>query len=158
MSEKFKEAWGIVFWSVLKASGAALIPIGFFRVPLLTSITSEMAESVMEVYGYESLRGLANFVSVAGGVAGGVKLANEILEKWAGVGTAAASISTATIHIVTGAFLILACEMLRTGDITDEQLQDTAFCKTLCKGWVKNIGKIVIKLMNGQNPAEAAYL
>ena len=157
MSKEFNEARRKMCWSAAKAAGAALIPFSIVRIPTLTGITSDMANGIMRAYGYESLEGPANFMSVALGACAGVTLANEILERFPGIGTAAASASTASLHLITGAFLITACEMMRSGAVTDSDLRDNALCKTLCQDWLKKAGDILIKILRGGNPAETAY-
>lgn len=157
MSSGFEEARSTVMWSAAKSAGAALIPIAIFRIPALTGITSSMGEDIMESYGYESLRGPANFLAVAIGACAGISLANEILNKFPGIGTFAASASTASLHIITGSFLIIVCEMMQAGEITDEELQDTAICKALCKKWLKKVGSIALKIATGKSPVELAY-
>lgn len=153
-----KKASGIIIWSAVKAAGAAVIPVTVIRVPLLTKITANMATNVITAYGYGSLSGLSNFFSIALGAASGVRIANEILARIPGIGSAAASLSTAGIHLFTGAVLVIACEMIKAGKISDAELQDKAFCKLLCNSFVKKASDIVFRLIRGQNPIEGAYV
>lgn len=157
MGSGFEKARSKVMRSAAKSAAAAAIPFALVRVPTLTGITSSMGEGIMEAYGYKSLRGPANFLSVAIGACTGVALANEILDLFPGIGTFAASAATATLHIITGSFLILLCELMQVGAITEEELQDTAFCKALCNEWLGKVAKITLKIATGRSPVELAY-
>lgn len=152
-----QQACKIVIWSAIKAAPTALIPSSLIRIPLLTKITSNMADEVVRVYGYQSLSGISTFFSIALGAATGVRLANEILTKIPGIGTCAACVSTASLHLFTGAALVGVCEMIKAGRLTDAELQDTKFCKILCSRLVKEASKTVCNLIRGRNPIEFAY-
>ena len=164
MENSLKKASKAVCLSVVEATGAACIPFAAVRIPILTKITSSMSDKVIAAYGYQSIMGLANFLSIAAGACAGVTLANEILEHMKCIpginvaATTAAALSTAALHCITGAFLICACELMKKGKITDKELQNTAFCKSLCANWMKNAGNIVLKVIRGYNPVELAYI
>ena len=152
-----KQSCKTVIWSAAKASATALIPLSIIRVPALTKITSEMADEVVSSYGYKSLSGISTFFSIVLGAATGVRIANEVLERIPGIGTCAACVSTASLHLFTGAVLVGVCEMIKAGRITDAELQNTGFCKILCGRLVKNATQIVGNLIRGRNPIEFAY-
>ena len=152
-----KKSVSVVLASAVKASVMALIPLSVIRVSALTTITKEMSRDIMRAYGYQTLSGPANFLSVALGAAAGVELANAIFTKIPGIGSAAASVATASLHLVTRALLIGVCEGLKSGYVTDKDLQNNSFCKALCAKWISNIGDIIIKLIRGSNPFEQSY-
>ena len=157
MEKTYITAWRITCKNAAKAAGGALIPLSLIRIPVLTKVTSDMCSNIMKAYGYDQLEGIATFAGVATGAALGVAVANEILEKIPGLGTAAASASTALLHIATGVFMIAACELLKADQITDEQLQDKAWCKTLTNALSSKIGNMICRLIRGQAPFELAY-
>lgn len=157
MERTYITAWRITYKNAVKAAGGALIPFAFLRVPVLTKVTSNMCSDIMKAYGYEQLKGIATFAGVATGAALGVVVANEILEKIPGLGTAAASASTALLHLGTGVFMISACELLKTDQITDEQLQNKAWCKSFTSALSSKAGDMICRLIRGQSPIEFAY-
>ncbi len=157
MSDGFKKSALFVGLGTVGSALVAVIPADSIRVGTLTLITQHMSTEIIKSYGYETLEGPANFSSVAIGAFTGVTLANAILTKFPGLGSVAASASTASLHLLTGAAIISICEMLKSGELTDQDLQDNAVCKALCNTWLKAPGDFVIKRLRGTNPVELAY-
>lgn len=157
MMEPYKNAWGHICTQSAKAACSALIPVDLIRVSALTKITGDMCSRITECYGYEQLKGLTRFCGIAAGAALGVHLANKILSKIPSIGMLAASAATTVLHLTTGVILICACELLRSGQISDEMLQDSAQSSKLVQILRGNIGDCILRLIRGLNPLENAY-
>ncbi len=153
-----QESCKIVIDSSVKAAGTALIPLSIVRVPALTKITASMAKRIVTLYGYQSLSGLTSFFSIVLGAATGVRIANEVLAHVPMLGTGAACISTACLHLFTGGVLIGVCELIKAGNLSDSELQDTKFCKVFCSRLIENASNIVFRTIRGLNPLESAYV
>jgi len=156
MNDVRSKAINITLFSATKAAGIAVIPFALVRIPLLTQTTDTMARKLAATYGFEDLAGLSGVVSVIVGAAAGVTLATEIMNKIPGVGQAAASIATASLHLVTGCCLIVIFESLKSHKITADDISSAAFIKFLKSGFVLTVAKSVAKILRGQN-IELAY-
>jgi len=139
------------------AAFIAVIKFDDIRIHALTEITDKMSKAIMDDFGYGSLKGLAAFSSIATGCIFGTDLATSISVRVPGIGSRAASISTASLHLGIGAMLICCCILLQEGYVSDDDLKDSTFCKALSSRIFANIRTIIFELLRG-NPVKFAYL
>jgi uncharacterized protein (DUF697 family) len=114
----------------LGASGACgffklIIPIPFIEVGALTLVTKKMCKEITNIYGYSSIEGLGTLFGVAIGAFSGAKLATGFLDFFPGIGAGANAIATFSLHTLTGYSLILICELLKDGKITEKDIKNS---------------------------------
>lgn len=115
------------------ASGAAaasgviklFLPFPGSDVAPLTAITKSMCDNVTAIYGYQSLKGLSEFIGVLIGAAEGMTLAAEVSSFIPVIGAGANAVAMFTLHALTGFALILVFELLGAGEITEEDVRAT---------------------------------
>ena len=93
---------------------------------LLTGVTINMCEEIVDVYGYKSLSGMSTFIGVIPGAAAGASVANVVIGYIPGIGAIANCAATALLHTVSGLIVISICELYKDGAVTDNELENNS--------------------------------
>lgn len=100
---------------------ALLAPV---EVGGLTFCTDRMCREIAKHYGYDNLGGITSFIAIVVGIVSGPLLASKLtIEMGPGVGEISNAISTATLHVVSGAAVIAICELVQEGVIDKSVVQ-----------------------------------
>ncbi len=100
---------------------ALLAPV---EVGGLTFMTDRMCRSIAKHYGYENLGGITSFIAIVVGAASGPLLAQKLTaEQIPLVGEFTNAVSTATLHVLSGAAIIGICELFEEGVIDESYVQ-----------------------------------
>lgn len=127
----FDLAWEKVTDAISIAVPMALTTVIPFAGPilsgaLLTGVTINMCEEIVDVYGYKSLSGMSTFIGVIPGAAAGASVANVVIGYIPGIGAIANCAATALLHTVSGLIVISICELYKDGAVTNDELKNNS--------------------------------
>ena len=135
----------------------AAVPIPLIEVGGLTAVTKNMCKKIAKTYHYDGLAGISTLIGVAIGAALGVKLATELIESIPGIGVGANIVSTVSLHLATGAIMIVVFELLDDGFISKEAINDEKSVIGLVNRLMGGITDIVGKLFRGDFAGTMSY-
>uniref|UniRef100_UPI0040559C7A hypothetical protein n=1 Tax=Candidatus Electronema sp. TaxID=2698783 RepID=UPI0040559C7A len=127
----FNLAWGKVTDAISVAVPMALTTAIPFVGPilsgaLLTGVTINMCEEIVDVYGYKSLSGMSTFIGVIPGAIAGASIASAVIGYIPGIGVIANCTATTILHTICGLIVISACELYRDGSVSDDELKNNS--------------------------------
>ncbi len=133
------------------------VPIPLIEVGGLTAVTKNMCGKIAKIYHYDGLSGISTFIGVATGAALGAKLAATVLEAIPGIGAAANVASTVSLHLATGAIMIVVFELLDEGVISPQAINDKESVIGIVNRLMGGITDIVGKLFRGDFSNAMSY-
>lgn len=133
------------------------VPIPLIEVGGLTAVTKNMCKKIAKIYHYDGLSGISTLIGVAVGAALGVKLATELIESIPGIGAVANVASTVSLHLVTGAIMIVVFELLDDGVISKQAINDEESVIGIVNRLMGGMTDIVGKLFRGDFAGAMSY-